>query len=156
MPGATNETTPGGEATRFYADYRVRMAYAGNLWLRTGKTAPTDRSKPDGFLTVAKFIKNKMAPPMGELEMAVWYTPPEPGSRSGINETWTIFNILHAKKRIKSAGGRYKLTGMSESFARSDWMEMFSSRKLEILAIFDKVMLSTGKVEADEDDEDDD
>ncbi len=158
MPGATNETTPGGEATRFYADYRVRMAFAGNMWMRSGKTAPAgSKVRPDGFLTVVKFIKNKMAPPMGELEMVCWYKPPAPGYMSGLSEPWTIFTALHTGKKIKSAGGKYKLSGLDEAFSRPDWMEIFSARKIEVLAAFDKMMLSTpgGKDEADDDDDDD-
>ena len=164
MPGSSNESTPGGEAPKFYADYRVKMSFISNMWMKTGKTAPKvksgPKSPPDGFMTSCKLIKNKIAPPMSETELIVWFRSPVRGGMSGISEAWTVFAAMHASKKLAplAGTGMYKIVGAPEidNFPRSEWDATFAARRERILEVYTTMIQSQSFTWGDDDDDTDD
>lgn len=138
MPGASSETTPGGEAPRFYADYRIRCGHTGYIWKKSGKLSVKGVA-PNGFCTACKCVKNKLAPPMGEAEIALWYVSPGDGIPSGMSEAWSIFFSLHARKIIKpvSGTGTYTVASLDiPAFARSAWDGVYAANVGAIRALY--------------------
>jgi len=64
MPGASNETTSGGNALKFYSSMRLDMRRIGTE--KSGTEAYANRCK-------VKVVKNKCAPPFGEEEFTMFY-----------------------------------------------------------------------------------
>jgi len=157
QPGQSPETTPGGESPRFFADYRARLAFAGNLWVKSGKVAPKvipgQKRGPNGFVTACKMIKNKLAPPMSEEEFAVFFKSAAEGELSGLSETWTMFYALTSRKKIKSSGGLYDLFG--EKFSRAAWPEMHRVHKKRVQDLYVAAAWGDAPSEASTDDDDD-
>lgn len=82
----TPETTSGGNALKFYASLRIQ--------LRRGSTT---NSKKIGFITHAKIIKNKLAPPFQTCELEFIYN-------HGIRKEWEIIKLGLEEKIITKKG----------------------------------------------------
>lgn len=124
------DESPGGESVKFYSDYRITVKQIGQYWITSGKQPPKTsgkkKSPPDGFITKLKMIKNKLAPPMRELELAILYEPHK-GFPSGISPMWSDFISLHSVGKMKAAGGKFTLDGIDESFSRGDWPDIWTN-----------------------------
>lgn len=89
------ETTPGGNALKFYASQRIDVRRKEKIETGTG-----DDKEATGSRTKIKVIKNKIAPPFKEVEVDVLFW-------SGISKVGEIIDIGSAKEIIKKAGAFY-------------------------------------------------
>lgn len=133
MVGDPDES-PGGKALKFYADYRVRTSGFGNYRIKSeGKLDPKkDKSPPDGLIIGYRTIKNKLAPPLRDVQVPLLFGARGPGDPSGLSEVWSMFNRLKKLKIIAASGGKYHaplVTG-GDAFTTDDWSGIFNDKEL--------------------------
>lgn len=89
----SNETTSGGVALKFYASMRINI--------KKIKSLISGDSTPYGSRIKVKFIKNKVAPPLTEVEFDLIYG-------KGIDYLGEVIDVSIEKKFIAKAGSWYK------------------------------------------------
>lgn len=118
--------SPGGQAIKFYSDYRIFINQSSGFSFTKGKS-PAKGYQPSGFFTRLKIRKNKTGLPERVLEMPVIYQPHQ-GTPSGICHHWALFYALTSVKLIVAKGGKYFLRGDSEGFDRKDWKGLYDEQ----------------------------
>ena len=93
------ETTTGGNALKFYSSVRIDVRRSGVV-----KNGSGDEAEVVGSKTVAKVVKNKVAPPFRETEFVIRYG-------TGIDKEADILYTAIAKSLIKKAGAWYSYNG---------------------------------------------
>lgn len=111
----SNETTPGGNATKFYASIRVEIRrgkqikgkLSGDKWTdaKTGKGV-----KKIGQIVYVSFPKNKTHAPHGSVATEVYFLPTKSGY-VGFNRYSDINEILVEQGVIEQKGSRYYYKG---------------------------------------------
>ena len=151
------QTTPGGESITFSADYRIESKNIGSWWVGSGKNPPKEKRPPDGFMIAMKTIKNKIAPPLRDIEIPLSFHR-FGGENSGLSNVWGCFQALNGEMFYANAG-RFKvkeqyLNGESGvTFARKEWPEFFKERRTEVISamsVWAKGMLGGVSVSDDE------
>ena len=89
------ETTPGGQALKFYASVRIDMRKIGNV---------TEGDKIIGSQHRAKIVKNKIAPPFRKTEVDIM-------NEGGISKTGSLVDMATEYNIIQKAGSFYKYKG---------------------------------------------
>jgi RecA/RadA recombinase len=131
QPSFVDDESPGGEALKFWADYRIKTSPAGSFYFKPNAADDDNPLPPDGLKVAFKTIKNKLAPPLRRIVLPVLFAP-KMGSRSGLSDIWGTFEHLNkVVKAFKVAGGRYFMevpnpvtpSGPPDkvSFARHEW-----------------------------------
>jgi RecA/RadA recombinase len=149
--------SPGGEALKFWADYRIHTKPKGNFYFHPPKfEKDADRLPPDGLLVEFKTVKNKLATPLRTVTIPVLFKHTT-ATPSGLSNTWSLFRQLLAMKKLESRGGRYFLPGLQESFPKDEWPIVCATQKEKVDAIIqpwiDSIMLKEGAVELDGEDD---
>lgn len=121
-PAYVDPESPGGQAIKFYADYRFYLRNSGKFSFSKGRTVPPGK-RASGFFSKLTVRKNKTGLPEREMDMIVTYTDAL-GKKSGVSPEWSLFYALLDAKIIKSAGGKFRLAGLDEGFDRIDWIDM--------------------------------
>ncbi len=119
-PAYVDPESPGGQAIKFYADYRFYLKNTGKFSFSKGRTIPPGK-RASGFFSKLSIRKNKTGLPEREMDMVVTYTDAM-GKKSGVSPEWSLFYSLLEAKVIKSAGGAFKLPDLEERFTRVDWI----------------------------------
>ncbi len=89
------ETTPGGNALKFYASVRLEIRAAGKLEEGTG-----DDKKFIGIRSRVKIVKNKVAPPFKVAEFDILYA-------NGISYTGDVLDLATRYELIHKSGAFY-------------------------------------------------
>lgn len=89
------ETTPGGNALKFYASVRLEIRAAGKLEEGTG-----DEKKFIGIRSRVKVVKNKVAPPFKVAEFDILYA-------NGISYTGDVLDLATKYELIHKSGAFY-------------------------------------------------
>ena len=89
------ETTPGGQALKFYASVRIDMRKIGNI---------QDGDQISGSRHRAKVVKNKIAPPFRIAEFDIMNT-------SGISKSGDVVDLAVEHAVLEKAGSFYKYKG---------------------------------------------
>ena len=89
------ETTPGGQALKFYASVRIDMRKIGNI---------QDGDQISGSRHRAKVVKNKIAPPFRIAEFDIMNT-------SGISKSGDVVDLAVEHTVLEKAGSFYKYKG---------------------------------------------
>lgn len=124
QPAFVDDESPGGEALKFWADYRIKTSPGGSFWFK--KAAEGQPSiPPDGLLCKFKTVKNKLAPPLRTVTIPLLFAK-RFGCPSGLSDVWGIFNTLQQAKIIGVKGNRFvvkdeKGEPLGESFMKSEW-----------------------------------
>jgi len=121
-PSYVDPESPGGQALKFYADYRLYLRTSSKFSFSKGRSVPT-RKRSSGFFSKITVRKNKTGLPDREMEMVITFTDAL-GKKSGISPEWTLFYSLLDAKIIKSAGGKFRIAGLEEGFTRLDWVNL--------------------------------
>lgn len=157
--GAPDES-PGGRALKFWCDYRIRTSGLGQFRMKAKKK--DEESFPDGLLIQYKTIKNKLAPPLREIEIPCLFAPMG-GSPSGLSEVWSVFELLRGRCFKATSGGNYsgRINGQPVEFTKATWAMAYAAHRedirAEILKWSDQILLkSVAPEETDEDEEGDD
>ena len=95
------DTTPGGQAMRFYAGQRIGL-YKGS------KIKNADK-KTVGNIVYVRTKKNKVAPPRENIQARVFFTEHE--GRYGYDKYFGLLDILLTQKIIKRKSGRFYYKG---------------------------------------------
>lgn len=97
------DTTPGGQALKFYASLRIAM-YGGKQITKKVK----GKERKIGRQTSIRFIKNKLAPPASTLKGTPIYFNPKYVTQIGFEQLHFLSDILVEKEIVeKSSGGVY-------------------------------------------------
>lgn len=117
-----------GNAIKFYADYRIKMANIG-IFRFSAKKKGAEDSGPDGFKILVTTIKNKRATPVRKVEAILMFHPIA-GFRSGLNDMWTLWYELKRwglLKAVKTGGWHALVTasGKSEPMTRREWLDFY-------------------------------
>lgn len=157
--------SPGGQAIKFYADYRFYMRSTGKFSFSKGRAVPKGK-RSSGFFSTLTVKKNKTGIPDREIEFPITFTPAL-GKPSGISQEWALFYSLLSSNVIKSRGGKFWINGIEDGFSRLEWVslydEMINEPSSPIMAAMDKwidVQLSNDiskvtKEDSGDDDDDD-
>lgn len=121
-PGFVEPESPGGQAIKFYADYRLYLHSTNKFSFSKGRSVPTGK-RSSGFFSKINIRKNKTGIPDREMQVVVTFTDAM-GRKSGISTEWSLFYALLEAKIIKSAGGKFRLPNYDEGFTRIDWIGM--------------------------------
>jgi len=105
MPGMKTTTTPGGRALKFHASVRIEIKRIGSEF---EGAAQSKNRKAIANKTVAKIIKNKVAPPFLDASFLIYFG-------EGISREADLLNLAVKYKIIKKAGSWYEYGG--ENFA---------------------------------------
>jgi len=121
------ETTPGGKALPFYSHVRIRTRKSSRIKVKDG-----EKDKIVGQVSVATFIKNKVARPWGEAEFKIIY------DSASLNPVVMLANALKTAKIVTTYNGILRLgkevasevfnekkpieTGATNFVELADWM----------------------------------
>lgn len=131
-----DDESPGGEALKFWADYRIKTQNFGQYQFSKPKAGEA-KTPPDGILIGYKTIKNKMAPPLRQCQVPVLFNAVgEP--MSGLSDVWSVYDLLKKTTGdIKVAGGKSFLTlrdetgknigKLEDSFDRFEWPMIYGN-----------------------------
>ena len=97
MPGASQESTPGGRALKFYASVRVDIR-------KIGTNRESDTKEATSSITRIKIVKNKVAPPFREAEFIITY-------ERGISAEASLIDVGSKLKIIDKSGSWYSYNG---------------------------------------------
>lgn len=101
-----NTTTSGGKAMAFYASVRIKLTKA--------KTLKKDsKSEPYGCTIQAKIVKNKVAPPLKEVEYDILFMQDNNGSYPRLDVEGAILDWCKSNDLIGGGQGRYEINGKS-------------------------------------------
>lgn len=98
-------TTSGGQAIGFHSSVRVRLKKKGTIKL---VDEVTGEKVAMGVKTIAKIVKNRLGPPLREVEFDIYF-------KSGIDNYGSWKELLKKKKLMKS-GAWNKLKNIPEEF----------------------------------------
>lgn len=142
------DTTPGGKALKFAADYRIQTSNMGKFNFMGSEK---DSKKPqDGFLIQLRTIKNKRATPMREVVVPLIFHSGTWG-KSGFNNCWAVFTTLNKAGKIKHVSkGSYCLTTDLEKrlFTKQEWPLVF--KDAEFTKMVRKAMRAWGRALMDQ------
>lgn len=136
--GGPDEESPGGEALKFWADYRIKTSAAGNFFYKPPKNDDDNPGPPDGFKCRFRTLKNKLAPPLRNVVLPLAFAP-RFGCPSGLSDVWSVFMQFNAAKVMTARGGRYYLKDaegkqVGEPFLRTDWPRIWMNPETKALA----------------------
>lgn len=100
-----NTTTSGGKAMAFYASVRIKLAKV--------KTLKKDKGDPYGCTIQAKIVKNKVAPPLKQVEYDILFIQDEKGSYPRLDIEGAVLDWCKENKLIGGGQGRYEVNGKS-------------------------------------------
>lgn len=89
-------TTPGGEAMRFAASFRIK------LWKRESAVIKAENDEVVGHITDGEMIKNKVAPPYKKFQIPIIFGV-------GIDAEMNVFDIAKERGVISASGAWYSL-----------------------------------------------
>jgi recombination protein RecA len=121
------ETTPGGNALKFYASVRVD--------LRRGETIKKDKDKPIGVTCKAKIIKNKVAPPYRSCVYNIYFGNAPIGGDEiiyGVDKVGCLFD----------AAVTHKVITQNSSFYYFDGAKIGNGRDKSVAAIIGSTVLA--------------
>ncbi len=118
--------TPGGQAIKFYADYRIKTASAGKYSFANG-TVMKKGSRPSGFISAIRTVKNKVGIPDRTVKVPLVFFATQ-GARSGLSERWSMFQALKDVGAIKVKGNMYVCGDDPQHFPRVGWAEYLDAR----------------------------
>ncbi len=118
--------TPGGQAIKFYADYRIKTAAVGKYSFANG-TVLKKGAKPSGFVSAIRTVKNKVGIPDRTVRVPLVFFPTQ-GARSGLSERWSLFQALKDCGGIKVRGSLYFCGDDPQGFPRVGWSEYLNDR----------------------------
>jgi recombination protein RecA len=164
--------TPGGEATRFYADYRISVDRFSSYWVSdSGKTK--GKLHPDGQRVIFQTVKNKRVPPMRSVIIPLLYSDIQ--GEQGLSDVWGVWELLKSRKiLVHKSKGNYYLTTESDKpvddrrkFTMLNWKEAYSDEafwpyiqaglnKWEDWAMKTNSLSISADADDDDDDDDDD
>jgi recombination protein RecA len=157
-----DDESPGGEALKFWADYRIKTSPMGQYrFAMKGADVDDDddgdgtgskqRPPPDGLLIKFKTVKNKLAPPLRTITMPMLFAPRH-GSPAGLSEVWSLFDHLKkVTKNITVKSGRHyvKLLGADKavveevSFTRGEWPALLFEKRALLMPHVDRWLAAT-------------
>jgi RecA/RadA recombinase len=130
----TPEESPGGQALKFAADYRVKTLQMGSFYVYRKKD-DDQKLPPDGFMMRVETIKNKRVPPNRFVELPLLYHP----RTGGISDEWAVFTMMFKKEIIgKPSGGVYSLrygphkTDDLLKFTKAEWPQVYVEHRDKI------------------------
>lgn len=101
-----NTATSGGRAMAFYASVRIKLAKV--------KTLKKDsKSDPYGCTIQAKIVKNKVAPPLKEVEYDILFVQDKSGSYPRLDIEGALLDWCKENDLIGGGQGRYEVNGKS-------------------------------------------
>lgn len=134
------DTTPGGEATKFFADIRAGV-YGGGQILKKIKGKETRV----GRLSTIRIKKNKVAPPRDSIKKAeVYFNPDYTKMPIGFNRYFGLEEIILSREILLKQGNKYsfrgkviatKKDGIMEAIMENDDLRRKIIRKLGINSI---------------------
>lgn len=143
----TSNSTPGGRALKFYADYRIRVSKVGNFHYRKLKDK---KPPPDGFIASFMTAKNKRVAPDREIEVPLVFRDGDWG-RSGLNDCWGVFQVLQKAKAFSVGGGYYSLKGKADdgtplkeiaNFEKVEWPGIYRDPQHPLKPYIDRAFAS--------------
>lgn len=118
----SNETTPGGRALRFYSSQRLRVSAIGKM-----KVKENGQDVVIGQLSRVTFVKNKIAPPWGQGEFKIVFSP------ESLNPVVMLANKAKEEALVKTYKGIFRIakgvfetnsidTGTTSMVELADWL----------------------------------
>lgn len=101
-----NTTTSGGKAMAFYASVRIKLT-------KTKTLKKDSKSEPYGCTIQAKIVKNKVAPPLKEVEYDILFMQDKHGSYPRLDIEGAILDWCKSNNLIEGGQGRYEINGKS-------------------------------------------
>lgn len=100
-----NTATFGGKAMAYYASVRIKLTKV--------KTLKKDKQPPYGCIIQAKIAKNKVAPPLKEVEYDILFVQDEKGSYPRLDIEGAVLDWCKDNQLIEGSTGRYVVNGKS-------------------------------------------
>ncbi len=132
------ETTPGGNALKFYASVRLEIRAAGKLEEGTG-----DEKKFIGIRSRVKIVKNKVAPPFKIAEFDILYA-------NGISYTGDVLDLATRYELIHKSGAFYSYKEERLGQGRENAKAYLSQNRKVLHAIEQELQAAVRKMRADD------
>lgn len=127
----SSETTPGGDATKFYASIRMGLIRSTQIKGFVNKDGEFIESKEKGRKIgqniIVKTEKNKVSPPRPQLKTEVYFTPEKFGY-TGFNRYIGLDDILIEEGVIEKKGSRYYYKGEMIANGEANFLQMIHTK----------------------------
>jgi recombination protein RecA len=125
MAFASNETTTGGNALKFYASIRLDVRRIATL---------KKDDKPIGNRVVVKVVKNKVAPPFRKVEVDLLFG-------EGISKEFELLDAALQYGLVQQAGAWFAVDGEKLAQGRDNCVKKFKAEP----ALFNKLLIAVQK-----------
>jgi recombination protein RecA len=126
----SSETTPGGQATRFYASQRLALVRSKQIKGRILKSGAFKEDKIKGYKVgqniILQVAKNKVAPPRNSIRTKVYFLP-DVKHYVGIDKYEGLLDILIDSRVVKQKGNRYYYKGKQICHGKDSFIEVIEN-----------------------------